>query len=62
MFQNMLEIIFESIPMQKTVSEVPKTWYFSILHFGLQANEGEGATAPLSTLLPTAELKRTITF
>ena len=36
MFQKMPQIIFESIPVRKTVSEVQK---IGILHFGSQADE-----------------------
>ena len=43
MFQNTLQVTFWSIPVQKTVSEVLKTWCFLILNFGLQM----GGTASL---------------
>ena len=36
-FKNMLQIIFESIPMQKTVLKVLKRTIFFILHFVWQA-------------------------
>ena len=34
----MLQDILESIPVQKTISEVLKTLYFLALHFGWQVN------------------------
>ena len=50
--QNMLYIIFEFIPVQKTLSEAPKCGFFLILHFVWQANGG--AIASPATLLSAA--------
>ena len=51
-FKIWLESFFESIPVQKTVSEMLKRGIFLLLHFVRQANER--ATAPLTTLLNTS--------
>ena len=39
-FKVYFKSFFESILLQKTVTEVLKMWYFFILHFGLQAQGG----------------------
>ena len=51
-FKIWLESFFESIPVQKTVSEMLKRGIFLLLHFVRKANER--ATAPLTTLLNTS--------
>ena len=51
-FKKWLESFFESIPVQKTVSEMLKRGIFLLLHFVRQANGR--ATAPLTTLLNTS--------
>ena len=37
---------YESFPVQKTVSELFKTWYFSYSAFGWQASGGGGTAFP----------------
>ena len=51
-FKIWLESFLESIPVQKTVSEMLKRGIFLLLHFTRQANGR--ATAPLTTLLNTS--------
>ena len=51
-FKIWLESFFESILVQKTVSEMLKRGIFLLLHFVRQANGR--ATAPLTTLLNTS--------
>ena len=48
MFQKMLQIIFEFIPVQETISKVLKIKYciFLILHFDREANGGAITPAP----------------
>ena len=51
-FKIWLKSFFESIPVQKRVSEMLKRGIFLLLHFVRQANGR--ATAPLTTLLNTS--------
>ena len=60
-FKISLKSFFESIPVQKMVSEVLKTWYriFFILHFGRLANGGEEkAVFPHSNATGSIKLTR----
>ena len=41
----------ESIPVQKTISEVLKTWYFPYSAFWLAGQRGATAPPPAATLL-----------
>ena len=58
-FKLCFKSFFESIPVQKTVSEVQKRDIFLILHFILQANGGGGYSllSLLAMLLTTALYK-----
>ena len=55
-FKIYFESFFESIPVQKTVSEVLKRGIFLILHFVRQAN-GRATAPPAYTLLNTSLYK-----